>query len=118
MGLPNPKALVLLFHLPKGRPPATTTGARGELLPKSAMAPEMSSLRGTGWGPPSDPPRADLACLVWGRRESYLDALASKQTWSPGSPFPGVPQGERQNPTCASQPASQGAGGRAAPFVF
>ena len=39
--------------------------------------------------------------------------LASKQTWSPGSPFIGVPQGERQNPTCASQPASQGPGGRA-----
>lgn len=48
MGLPDPKALALLFHLPKGSPSATKAGARGEFLPKSATVPEMSSLRVAG----------------------------------------------------------------------
>ena len=58
MGLPDPKALV---HLPRGPPPATMAGTRGEFLPKSATVPEMSNLRGAGWGLPIDLPRANLA---------------------------------------------------------
>ena len=60
-GLPNPKALALLFHLPWGPLPVAKAGARGELLPKSVAAQEMSSSCVVGQGLPSDPPRATLA---------------------------------------------------------